>query len=124
MGRQAIRTLTSPTAVTIHSVFDSTGRRIAEYNQATGALIREYVWNGWEPVAVIEGGTVYLVRTDHIGRPRHFSLMQKCFRTGASIFHVPENPASTTKPSPGRRVTGVPPSGVMVIWPSIRWTNS
>ncbi|OYU17828.1 MAG: hypothetical protein CFE34_13740 [Rhodobacteraceae bacterium PARR1] len=64
-----MRTLTSPTAVTIHSVFDSTGRRIAEYNQATGALIREYVWNGWEPVAVIEGGTVYLVRTDHIGRP-------------------------------------------------------
>lgn len=25
------------------------------YNQATGTLIREYVWNGWEPVAVIEG---------------------------------------------------------------------
>jgi RHS repeat-associated protein len=66
---QAIRTLTSPTAVTIHSVFDSDGRRIAEYNQATGALIREYVWHGWDPIAVIEGGVVSFVRADHIGRP-------------------------------------------------------
>ena len=55
MRGQAIRTLTSPTPVTIHSVFDSDGRRIAEYNEGTGALIREYVWNAWEPVAVIEG---------------------------------------------------------------------
>ena len=39
-------TLTSPTPVTIHSVFDSDGRRIAEYNETNGALIREYVWNG------------------------------------------------------------------------------
>ena len=30
---------------------------------------REYVWNGWEPVAVIEGGVVSFVRTDHIARP-------------------------------------------------------
>jgi RHS repeat-associated protein len=50
-------------------VFDSQGRRIAEYNEGTGALIREYVWMGWEPVAVIEGGVTSFVRTDHIGRP-------------------------------------------------------
>jgi RHS repeat-associated protein len=69
MGRQAIRTLTSPTLVTIHSVFDSDGRRIAEYNETSGQLLREYVWNGWEPVAVIEGGLVYFIRADHIARP-------------------------------------------------------
>ena len=69
LGRQAIRTLTSPTAITIHSVFDSQSRRIAEYNESTGALIREYVWNGWEAIAVIEGGVISYVRTDHIGRP-------------------------------------------------------
>lgn len=69
MGRQPIRTLTSPTPVTIHSVFDSQGRRIAEYDEATGALIREYVWNGWEPIAVIEGGVISFVRADQIGRP-------------------------------------------------------
>ncbi|MBL9046871.1 MAG: hypothetical protein JNK34_06090 [Tabrizicola sp.] len=69
LGRQAVRTLTSPTPVTIHSVFDSDGRRIAEYDEATGTLLREYIWNGWDPVALIEGGTVYYVRADHIGRP-------------------------------------------------------
>ncbi len=68
MGRQVIRTLVA-SGLTIHSVFDSQGRRIAEYNEATGALIREYVWNEWEPVAVIEGGVVSFVRTDHIARP-------------------------------------------------------
>lgn len=68
-GRQAIRSLTSPTPVTIHSVFDSEDRRIAEYNEATGALIREYVWLGWKPLAVIEGGQIFFVRTDYIGRP-------------------------------------------------------
>lgn len=54
----------------------------------------------------------------------HFSLMQKCLRTGFSIFQVPLKPGSTTKASPGRSVTGAAPSGVMVIWPSIIWTNS
>jgi RHS repeat-associated protein len=58
-----------PSGVTIHSVFDSQGRRIAEYTESTGALIREYVWMGWDSVAVIEGGVVYLIRADHIGRP-------------------------------------------------------
>jgi RHS repeat-associated protein len=32
-------------------------------------LLREYVWNVWEPVAVIEGGVISFVRADHIGRP-------------------------------------------------------
>jgi RHS repeat-associated protein len=67
-GRQAVRKLPQ-LGVTLHSVFDAQGRRIAEYNEATGALVREYVWMGWNPIAVIEGGVVSLVRTDHIGRP-------------------------------------------------------
>ena len=66
MGRQAIGVLPGGT---IHSVFDSEGRRIAEYDEASGDLIQEYVWMGWDPVAVIEGGVVYYVRADHIGRP-------------------------------------------------------
>jgi hypothetical protein len=36
-----VRALTSPMPVKIHSVFDSDGNRIAEYNEATGAPIRE-----------------------------------------------------------------------------------
>ena len=66
-GRQAIRVLAG--GITIHSVFDSAGNRIAEYNQATGALIREYVWFNGAPLAVIEGGVTTFIRTDHIGRP-------------------------------------------------------
>ncbi len=68
-GSDRFSILTSPTPVTIHSVLDSDRRRIAEYNKTSGALIREYVWNGWGPVAVIEGGVVAYVRADHIGRP-------------------------------------------------------
>ncbi|WP_284164820.1 RHS repeat domain-containing protein [Frigidibacter sp. SD6-1] len=67
LGRQVSRTLAS--GQVIHSVFDSAGHRLAEYDGATGALIRSYVWLGDLPVAVIEGGQVYLVRVDHIGRP-------------------------------------------------------
>ena len=66
-GRQAIRTLSG--GITIHSVFDSSGNRIAEYNEATGALIREYVWFNGAPLAVIEGGVTTFIRADHIGRP-------------------------------------------------------
>jgi hypothetical protein len=44
-SRQVIRTIAG-TGVTIHSVFDAQGRRIAECNEGTGALIREYVWCG------------------------------------------------------------------------------
>ena len=68
-GRQVVRSLTSPTPVTLQSVFDSDGNRIAEYNEATGALIREYVWLNGEPLAVIEGGVVNYIRVDHIDRP-------------------------------------------------------
>jgi RHS repeat-associated protein len=68
-GRQVVRTVTTPTAVTVHSIFDSNGNRIAEHNEATGALIREYVWLDGAPLAVIEGGVVNFIRTDYIGRP-------------------------------------------------------
>ena len=61
-GHQVVRKLTSPSVLTIHSVYDFAGRRVAEYNEATGALIREYVWLGWEPLAVIEGGVVNFIR--------------------------------------------------------------
>jgi RHS repeat-associated protein len=67
-GRQAVRRL-QQLGVTLHSVFASDGRRIAEYNEATGALVREYVWMDWSPVTVIEGAVVSFVRSDHIGRP-------------------------------------------------------
>ena len=91
--------MTSLNAITLHSVFDSSGRRIAEYNQSTGALIRKYVWSGWEPVAVIEGGVVSFIRTDHIGRP--------VFATNASATKVW---TAAYLPFGGvRTATGLPP---------------
>ncbi len=68
LGRQFSRKLV-PSNTVIHSVFRSDGKRISEYNEGTGALIRHYVWMGDTPVAVIEGGQIYYVRTDWIGRP-------------------------------------------------------
>jgi hypothetical protein len=44
-------------------------KRIAEYNETTGALIREYVWLNGAPIAVVEGGVISFVRSDHIERP-------------------------------------------------------
>lgn len=71
-GRQVIRRLTQDQK-TIHNVFDVDGNRIAEYEiddlTGTSTLLREYVWMDGVPVAVVEGGEVYFVRSDHIGRP-------------------------------------------------------
>ena len=68
-GQQAVRKLYGTAPVTIHSVFGPDGNRIAEYDEATGALLREYVWLDGVSIAVREGGMNYLVRVDHIGRP-------------------------------------------------------
>ena len=53
-----------------------------------------------------------------------YSLKSKCLRTGSSIFHVPLKLASTTKASPARTITDVPPSGVITMRPEIMCTNS
>ena len=72
LGQQVIRNLTQAGQI-IHSIHDLDGNRIAEYDYdsvaGTSSLIREYVWMNGQVVAVIEGGAIYYVRTDHIGRP-------------------------------------------------------
>ncbi len=72
LGQQVVRHLTAA-GQTIHSVHDALGNRIAEYDYdpgtGTSTLIREYIWAGGMIVGVVENGTLYFVRTDHIGRP-------------------------------------------------------
>ena len=68
LGQQAVRTFPG-SGQSIHSVYGPDGNRIAEYDGGSGALIREYVWFEGAPIAVIEGGVVYFLRSDHIGRP-------------------------------------------------------
>jgi len=71
-GQQVVRRLL-PSGEQIHAVHDAAGNRIAEYrfNPATGTstLIREYIWAAGQAVGVVEGGQLFFVRTDHIGRP-------------------------------------------------------
>ncbi|MEM8694134.1 MAG: RHS repeat-associated core domain-containing protein [Pseudomonadota bacterium] len=72
LGQQVVRRLTQD-ANTIHSIHDLDGNRIAEYEidafDGTSTLLREYVWLQGAPVAVVEGGQIYFIHTDHIGRP-------------------------------------------------------
>ncbi len=71
-GQQVVRRLTQ-SGQTIHNVFDLDGNRIAEYLYdevgGTSTLIREYIWLNGQVIGVWEGGQLFYVRTDHIGRP-------------------------------------------------------
>ena len=74
LAQQVVRRL-GQLGYRIHSVHDVEGNRLAEYqiDNTTGVstLLQEYVWHEGVPVAVVDGATdaVYLIRTDHIGRP-------------------------------------------------------
>jgi len=72
LGQQVVRRLTQAGQV-IHSIHDASGNRIAEYDvdevAGTSTLLREYIWMDGMPVAVVQGGVVYYIRVDHIGRP-------------------------------------------------------
>ncbi len=71
-GQQVLRRLTQ-TGQTFHVIFDADGNRLAEYEvdelEGTHTLLREYIWMGDVPIAVVENDQFYLIRTDHIGRP-------------------------------------------------------
>jgi RHS repeat-associated protein len=72
LGQQVVRHLVQDGQV-LHALHGPDGNRIAEYlyDPVSGAseLLREYVWMDGRAVAVVEGGEVFFVRTDHIGRP-------------------------------------------------------
>ncbi len=67
LGRQYSQKLV-PSNTTIHSVYGPDGKRISEYNEGTGALIRQYVWFDGRPVAVIEGGRTRDACPEPVGR--------------------------------------------------------
>jgi RHS repeat-associated protein len=71
-GRRVSRTLAGSSTV-IHYIFDAEGHLLAEHDGSTGAMIREYVWLGDNPVALIAnvGGTaeLYFIHTGQIGEP-------------------------------------------------------
>jgi len=69
-SRRVTKTLTGQL---IHYIYDRDDHLIAEHNGNTGAVIREYIWLGLTPLAVIDytlGNPVLnFLHSDHLGRP-------------------------------------------------------
>ena len=57
-----------------HFIHDKEGRLIAEHNGATGAPLREYIWLGMMPVAMVDHSsgtpTTYYIHTDQVMNPQ------------------------------------------------------
>jgi len=54
---------------TVYYFYNEAGQLLGEYNQF-GVVIREYIWFGNTPVAIITGGQVYHIHSDHLNTPR------------------------------------------------------
>ena len=71
LGQQMLQRQVA-TGSTMHVVHDADGNRLAEYDYdpatSTATLLRD-IWLNGEAIGVVEGGVLYFVRTDHIGRP-------------------------------------------------------
>ncbi|MEM9670191.1 MAG: RHS repeat-associated core domain-containing protein [Pseudomonadota bacterium] len=52
-----------------HYLFDQAGRRLAEHDGTTGAVLREYIWLEDMLVAMVDGGEVFAVHGGHLGQP-------------------------------------------------------
>jgi len=50
-------------------VYGEQGELLGEYTAAL-APVREYIWLGPTPVAVVQGGEIYTIHADHLGAPR------------------------------------------------------
>ena len=118
-GQQVVRRLTQAQQ-TIHNVFDLDGNRIAEYLYdevgGTSTLIREYIWLNGLGVGVWEGGQLFYVRSDHIGRPVFatndlgFKVWEGEARLGGRPVDGPQRrticPSAVSTPSPARAQRG------------------
>lgn len=63
----------STTGQSIDFIYDRDDHLIAEHDAATGAVLREYIWLGLMPLAVIDHSTgsdvMSFLHSDHLGRP-------------------------------------------------------
>ncbi len=53
-----------------HFLYDRADRLLAEINGADGAAQTEYVWLDDMPLALVTGGTLYLIHPDHLNTPQ------------------------------------------------------
>ena len=60
--------------VAVHYIHDQYGRLLAEHDGASGAALREYVWLGRLPVAMIDNAsetpTLYYIHADQVAQPQ------------------------------------------------------
>ncbi len=103
LGQQAVRTLVQ-TGTVIRSIYGPDGNRMAEFDfdpvANTSTLIRECVWFEGKPIAVIEGGAVYYVRSDHIGKP-----VFATDATGTKVWEATYLPFGGVHTSTGANIT-------------------
>jgi len=64
-----LRTSKSINGKTTYYVNNPNGMLAAEAD-SKGSILRQYVWLGIRPLALIEEGRIYFIHTDHLGTPR------------------------------------------------------
>ncbi len=79
---------------TVHYIHDLDGHIIAEADGSTGAITRDYIWMAANdnaptdlPLAVAEGANLYMVHSDHLGRPARMTDTTK-----ATVWQAAYNP--------------------------------
>jgi RHS repeat-associated protein len=79
---------------TVHYIHDRDGHIIAEADASTGAITRDYIWMAANdnaptelPLAVAEGANLYMVHTDHLGRPTRMTDATK-----STVWQASYNP--------------------------------
>lgn len=67
LGRRSSKT--GPDGTVTYYVYAEAGRLLGEYD-ANGVALKEYLWLGSLPLAVVSQGTVYPIHADPLGTPR------------------------------------------------------
>jgi RHS repeat-associated protein len=67
-------TVPLPRSVSVVYVYSQDGKLIGEYSGNDGSVIREYVWMGDLPIALVDGppesSSVFYIQADHLNTPR------------------------------------------------------
>lgn len=92
LGQRVTKTAGAAAVVTLFA-YDEAGHLLGEY-AADGTALRETVWMGDTPVAVITGGIVYNVYADHLNSPRAIADA-----TGKVLWRWDSEPFGNTLPN-------------------------
>ena len=69
LEHRVIKQVSGSGAYTHHFQYDQDGHLIAE-SDATGAVIREYIWLGGLPIGLVDSGNLYFIHADWRGAPQ------------------------------------------------------